>query len=129
MHEKVNRHEDANKQKQALMHWNRDLYDYMMKNPGEFMGMVTGMEYQNQNQNQMGYHNSNSNQKVTEYEIMPELLFWREPKDIEFEATSPFIGISQLHEIKEEEMRGLVKLIDSEKNVTNLIQKESINKC
>ncbi len=64
-------------------------------------------------------------EKANEFEITPELLYWREPKDIDFEAASPFIGISHLHEVKSEEMHGLVKLIDSDGKIINLVEEKN----
>ncbi len=60
-----------------------------------------------------------------ECEIEPQFLFWREPKDIHFEAVMPFVSLSQLKDLQEGELRELIRLIDSDGNIKNLIEEKS----
>jgi len=54
--------------------------------------------------------------------IKRALLFWREPKDVRFEASSPFIGLSGLKDVRVEELKGLVKVIGRDNKVTYLVE-------
>lgn len=61
------------------------------------------------------------NNKASEYDINPKFLFWGETKDVRFEVTTPFIGPSHIPELKEEELRELVKIKNNEE-IVNLIE-------
>jgi len=54
----------------------------------------------------------------------PDHFFWREPKDIGFEALNPFVSLSHLKDIKDEELRELVKINDNG-NIVNLVEDKS----
>lgn len=55
-------------------------------------------------------------------EISKECLIWRETKDVEFEALNPFTSIGRARDIKDEEMRELVRIRESSGEITNLIE-------
>jgi HD superfamily phosphohydrolase len=57
-------------------------------------------------------------------EIRKECLIWRETKDVEFEALNPFTSISRAPDMKDEEMRELVRIKESSGGITNLIEDE-----
>ena len=60
-------------------------------------------------------------------DVRKECLIWRETKDVEFEAMNPFTSISRAPEMKDEEMRELVRIKESSGGITNLIEdKKSI---
>lgn len=54
----------------------------------------------------------------------PSHFFWREPKDISFEALDRFVSLSHLKDIRDEEMRELVKINDNG-NIINLVEDNS----
>ena len=60
-------------------------------------------------------------------QICKECLIWRETKDVEFEAMNQFTSISRAPDMKDEEMRELVRIKESSGDITNLIEdKKSI---
>lgn len=65
---------------------------------------------------------NNLNQCSKKYSIRPEFLFWREPKDIHFEAAMPFMSRSQHKDLQEGELRGLVRLIKPDGKIQKLIE-------
>lgn len=54
--------------------------------------------------------------------INKELVFWREPKDVRFEAAYPFVNLSDIKDFKVGELRGLVKLKEKDGNIINLME-------
>lgn len=54
----------------------------------------------------------------------PAYFFWREPKDISFEPLNPFVSLSRLKDIRDEEIRELVKINDNG-NIVNLVEDKS----
>jgi len=54
--------------------------------------------------------------------IEPELLIWREPKDIRFEKLSPFVGISKAKDTRDEEVKQLVRIKEPSGSVSNLLE-------
>ena len=55
--------------------------------------------------------------------IDPDHLFWREPKDVNFEAAHPFVSLSRIKDgIDPRELRELVRIVDRNGNITNLVE-------
>lgn len=51
-----------------------------------------------------------------------DCLIWRETKDVEFEALNPFTSISRARDVKDEEMRELIRIKESSGEITNLVE-------
>ena len=59
-----------------------------------------------------------------ECKIQPELLIWRETKDVGFESMYPYVGISKVQDIQEEERKQLIRVKDSSGKPVNLVEDE-----
>ncbi len=58
--------------------------------------------------------------------IDPDHLFWREPKDISFEAVHPFVAVSQItRDMKPMEVRELVRVVDRDGHISNLLEERT----
>jgi hypothetical protein len=54
--------------------------------------------------------------------VHKDCLIWRETKDVEFEAMNPFTSISRARDMRDEEMRELVRIKESSGRITNLVE-------
>jgi uncharacterized protein len=54
--------------------------------------------------------------------VHKDCLIWRETKDVEFEAMNPFTAISRARDMRDEEMRELVRIKGSSGEITNLVE-------
>lgn len=59
---------------------------------------------------------------ATACDIHKDCLIFREPKDVEFEALSPFTMLSKARETQEPELKELVRIMESSGEVINLIE-------